>query len=351
MRRSLSCLLAIGVATVWLLVGRTSHALTRMHSRPPVMAAAISSGTAVPHDVVWRVRPAVSAGADGTTPTQDDDDPAPSAGEAPEPAGDGRPTALPPALRPYFDATLMSAGFWRAARYHRDRVERRWWDSPGQVSQQYRMYVDANISLCSEKAPECSMWLLPPVNSPEGAGARMYRKCCVEHALLCDTLGDMLALLEPNGIQMWLALGSLLGAVRHNGTIIAWDLDADVYVRKTDKRKTYALFEAQGNARHFWNPRRRTALVHTGPTLVHDLPFVELIFWEDEVMGQYGPLVFPLRRCRFCQALALWCPREPAKLLTAWYGRGWATGYRLGRSSHATSKGMGSSQLAKGMHA
>ena len=72
----------------------------------------------------------------------------------------------------------------------------------------------------------------------------------------------------------------MAGGVRHNGTIIAWDLDADVYVRKSDKQKTYRIFEQQNDTNHFWNPRRRTALVHTGPTLVHELPFVEMIFWE-----------------------------------------------------------------------
>ena len=117
------------------------------------------------------------------------------------------------------------------------------------------MYVEKDISECPRKAPECGLWQMPGVNTPEGAGAHMYRKCCVEHMLLCSTLADIVALLEPEGVEVWLALGSLLGGLRHKGTIIAWDLDADVYVRKSDKAKTYAIFERQNNTRHFWNPR------------------------------------------------------------------------------------------------
>ena len=55
------------------------------------------------------------------------------------------------------------------------------------------------------------MWLLPYVNTPSGAGDHMFRKCCVEHMLLCDTIRDIMALLDPHGVQVWLALGSLLG--------------------------------------------------------------------------------------------------------------------------------------------
>ena len=70
---------------------------------------------------------------------------------------------------------------------------------------------------------------------------------------------------------------------------------------------------------------------------------------QDEAMQQYADVVFPLERCTFCQTLSVWCPSQSEKLLTAWYGRSWRTGYRLGRSSHASDKGMSNKQLAKGV--
>ena len=54
----------------------------------------------------------------------------------------------------------------------------------------------------------------------------VYTKCCVEHLRLMRTLQHMVYILCPYGVPMWLALGTLLGAVRHNSTIISWDLDA-----------------------------------------------------------------------------------------------------------------------------
>ena len=52
------------------------------------------------------------------------------------------PTVLPRSLQPFFDAKLMTPSFWKSARYHRDRVEHRWWDAddPKKV---FRLRADA----------------------------------------------------------------------------------------------------------------------------------------------------------------------------------------------------------------
>lgn len=55
----------------------------------------------------------------------------------------------------------------------------------------------------------------------------------------------------------WLGMGSLLGAHRNNGTIIAWDTDADLYVSEDDEQRcatpNICLFFAQ-LIKNGWTP-------------------------------------------------------------------------------------------------
>ncbi len=60
----------------------------------------------------------------------------------------------------------------------------------------------------------CGKCLLPITN-------KAYRKCCVEHDKLRRTMDAVFRFLHRHKIEFWLGMGSLLGAHRNNGTIIA----------------------------------------------------------------------------------------------------------------------------------
>ena len=61
-------------------------------------------------------------------------------------------------------------------------------------------------------------------------------------SLQCEMLEKLICLLEENNIDYWLAYGSVLGAVRHNG-FIPWDDDIDVYINGKDYPKLRILFK------------------------------------------------------------------------------------------------------------
>ena len=61
-------------------------------------------------------------------------------------------------------------------------------------------------------------------------------------SLMLQVLADFHCVCEKNGIQYFLAYGSLLGAIRDNGQI-PWDYDIDTWVRIEDKEKLFDALE------------------------------------------------------------------------------------------------------------
>lgn len=61
-------------------------------------------------------------------------------------------------------------------------------------------------------------------------------------SLMLQVLADFHRVCEKNGIQYFLAYGSLLGAIRDNGQI-PWDYDIDTWVRFEDKEKLFNALE------------------------------------------------------------------------------------------------------------
>lgn len=55
-----------------------------------------------------------------------------------------------------------------------------------------------------------------------------------------DLLAHLITVCQRHGLRMWLALGSLLGAVRHKG-MIPWDDDIDVFMLRPDYDRLVAL--------------------------------------------------------------------------------------------------------------
>lgn len=58
---------------------------------------------------------------------------------------------------------------------------------------------------------------------------------------LLELLKNLTSFLNENGIEYWLAYGSTLGAVRHDG-FIPWDDDVDIYINGKDYIKLQKLF-------------------------------------------------------------------------------------------------------------
>lgn len=61
-------------------------------------------------------------------------------------------------------------------------------------------------------------------------------------SLMLNVLSDFHRVCEKNGIQYFLAYGSLLGAIRDNGQI-PWDYDIDTWVHFEDKEKLFKALE------------------------------------------------------------------------------------------------------------
>ena len=54
-------------------------------------------------------------------------------------------------------------------------------------------------------------------------------------------LEKLIEIFESNGIKYWMAYGSVLGAIRHDG-FIPWDDDIDVYINGRDYEKLQKIF-------------------------------------------------------------------------------------------------------------
>lgn len=80
-----------------------------------------------------------------------------------------------------------------------------------------------NEDRCRKRTPECLFF-----QAMDGC-ALLYRKCCAEHELLRRTLQWTMRLLDSDAAPLFLMFGTLLSAVRDNGTaLIPWETDIDL---------------------------------------------------------------------------------------------------------------------------
>ena len=167
-----------------------------------------------------------------------------------------------------------------------------------------------------------------------------------------------------HGIDVWLAGGTLVGYVRHQG-FIPWDDDMDLHVRLSDKTKLLGAamrddLEAEGLGLGLTAAWPRTDIVkvvelntrkNDDPDALRAYPFLDVLF-EGRVDGRWGTCkdhveldgdtctalhkdemweeedVFPLQDGVF-EDVAVRVPRRPLALLRAQYGDKVLEGYRV----------------------
>lgn len=87
-------------------------------------------------------------------------------------------------------------------------------------------------------------------------------------SLLIQLLDKFVEVCEANGLRYYLAYGSALGAVRHQG-LIPWDDDIDVVMPRVDYEKLYELDSS------VWGDGYRLCSYRNTPQYVHDFMKVE----------------------------------------------------------------------------
>lgn len=83
-----------------------------------------------------------------------------------------------------------------------------------------------------------------------------------------DILLDVAKFCDDNGLEYFMAYGTLIGAIRHKG-FIPWDDDIDIYMPRKDYNKFIELFKGEGK------PERLEAIHPKHPMSRH--PFMKVI--------------------------------------------------------------------------
>eukprot|EP00668_Euglena_longa_P045959 GGOE01061642.1.p1 GENE.GGOE01061642.1~~GGOE01061642.1.p1 ORF type:complete len:367 (+),score=102.75 GGOE01061642.1:32-1132(+) len=247
--------------------------------------------------------------------------------------GDNLDELLPVLAKHYNMSSLLDKQFWADAASYPARVNARYMPNGTSWIESWNNYHTVDISDCDEITPECLIWKHPSINTSQTPTDRTYRKCCIEHHRLLETLRYTLEVMTSVGIRPWLGMGSLLASVRHNGVFIGWDTDVDIYIREEDVPKLKAAFKNTHTTKHWFaiDPqtdmgmqKRDMFYIYYTRKRTKGGSHVEVWVWNTRRMDvhKYDPLVFPLVPCQLYD-LDVYCPKESAKMLEIWYSKSW----------------------------
>ncbi len=185
--------------------------------------------------------------------------------------------------------------------------------------------------------------------------------CCKQH--LIQILHYLVELFNEQKIHYWMHFGTLLGAVRENGKMIAWDSDCDLGIICNNKQRFYALRDRIEKDGYSWSlnydslvqigfsknnwtwcdvwlyeiTEARDHIVHQATNLTLDIPLDERINSNTPILRCEAPWLqvnhtadFPywfvqkVEQIEF-EGIPLNVPRHPQKFIEFLYGPDWQT--------------------------
>ena len=247
--------------------------------------------------------------------------------------GDNLDELLPQLIRHYNISQLLDNQFWAEAASYPERVNARYNKDGVSYIESWNNYHTVDISDCDEITPECLIWKHPSINTSATPTDRTYRKCCIEHHRLLETLRDVIDVMTEHGIRPWLGMGTLMAAIRHNGVFIGWDTDVDLYIHESDVEKLKAAFKNQRTSKHWFaiDPqtdmgvqKRDMFYIYYTRKRTQGGSHVEVWVWNNRRtdVSKYDGMMFPLVPCQLYD-LNVYCPKESKKMLQVWYGKSW----------------------------
>jgi hypothetical protein len=166
--------------------------------------------------------------------------------------GDNLDELLPALTKHYNMSMLLDKQFWADAASYPARVNARYMPNGTSWIDSWNNYHTVDISDCDEITPECLIWKHPSINTSQNPTDRTYRKCCIEHHRLLETLRDVLDTMAQHDIRPWLGMGTLMASIRHNGAFIGWDTDVDLYIHESDVEKLKVAFKNSRTTKHWF---------------------------------------------------------------------------------------------------
>eukprot|EP00906_Rhabdomonas_costata_P009920 RCo013971 len=248
--------------------------------------------------------------------------------------GDDLDELLPQLQKHYNMSMLLDPHFWESASVVPLRVNSRYTPTGEALIPSWAKYDLVDISDCDEVVPECLLWKHPWINTTAHPTDRTYRKCCVEHRRLLETLRYTLKRMEEVGIRPWLGMGTLLASVRHRGVFIGWDTDVDLYISPADVGRFKEAFRNTHTTPHWFaiDPQTDYGVQHRDMFYIYYTrkrtkggSHVEVWVWNSRRINisALDPLMFPLQRCELYDLTNVWCPHKPLEMLRQWYGSSW----------------------------
>eukprot|EP00668_Euglena_longa_P016510 GGOE01020775.1.p1 GENE.GGOE01020775.1~~GGOE01020775.1.p1 ORF type:complete len:427 (+),score=137.90 GGOE01020775.1:113-1393(+) len=237
------------------------------------------------------------------------------------------PAWLEKRLAKHFDLTQFHAQFFFHAMRMRNRINCAWKTDGSWFP--WRGYDKYDINGCDQETPECILWRHPRLNNSLHSADHVYRKCCIEHRRLKKTLQWALDAIHSHNVSAWLAMGSLMGQVRHRGVLIPWDTDIDLYVDGDHEDRLLKAFPNTVPRQHWFgrDPQGRAVYwIYYHPTPKVSESHIELWLWRKGPTKDptvYNRHVYPLQRCHL-YGYAAWCPADSNAMLREWYGDEWA---------------------------